>query len=217
MVENFRPTTMKPYLCLFCLFSYMHFPRSPPPPPRLTETPTQVFRRWDGQATLLANNLMAKKAIRNQWRSSPYLHHTKISVSADTPMEKLDQMKAGIAAGLRVRNKPRLTSRVKSSYIEELMFLFVRLSLLSVEPPLRQHFKAPACVRPCPWEEKTRRLALGVGNASLCVFMLGGGMLRIFLISSVSPAYTMGRNIKTEPQVFGSPIYVFLYIQNITT
>eukprot|EP00903_Cladosiphon_okamuranus_P008455 g8124.t1 len=62
---------------------------------------TTVFRRWDGQATMIANNLMAKKAIRNQWRSSPYLHHTMISVSADTPMEKLDQMKAGIAAGLR--------------------------------------------------------------------------------------------------------------------
>ena len=62
-----------------------------------------MFRRWDGQATLIANNLMAKKAIRNQWRSSPYLHHTMISVSVDTPMEKLDQMKAGIAAGVRVR------------------------------------------------------------------------------------------------------------------
>eukprot|EP00752_Nemacystus_decipiens_P010393 g9262.t1 len=62
---------------------------------------TTVFRRWDGEATLIANNLLAKKAIRNQWRSSPYLHHTMISVSADTPMEKLDQMKAGIAAGLR--------------------------------------------------------------------------------------------------------------------
>ena len=61
---------------------------------------------------------MAKKAIRNQWRSSAYLHHTMIAVSADTPMEKLDQMKAGIAAGMRVRSvhPPGLkafTSRIK--------------------------------------------------------------------------------------------------------
>ncbi|CAN0428639.1 unnamed protein product, partial [Hapterophycus canaliculatus] len=61
-----------------------------------------IFRRWDGQSTLVANNLMAKKAIRNQWRSGPYLHHTMIAVSIDTPMEKLDQMKMGIAAGMRV-------------------------------------------------------------------------------------------------------------------
>ena len=81
---------------------------SPAPPLHTIETPVQVFRRWDGQATLIANNLMAKKAIRNQWRSSPYLHHTMISVSADTPMEKLDQMKAGIAAGLRVRGRSGL-------------------------------------------------------------------------------------------------------------
>lgn len=62
----------------------------------------QVFRRWDGQATLIANNIMARKAIRNQWRSGPFLHHTALSVSVDTPTEKLDLMKAGIAAGMRV-------------------------------------------------------------------------------------------------------------------
>lgn len=70
----------------------------PPPPPLFI----QVFRRWDGHATLMANNIMAKKAIRNLWRSGPYLHHTRIAVSADTSMEKLDKMKAGIAAGMRV-------------------------------------------------------------------------------------------------------------------
>ncbi|CAN0450595.1 unnamed protein product, partial [Laminaria digitata] len=68
---------------------------------------TTVFRRWDGQATLLANNIMAKKAIRNQWRSGPLLHHTTLSVSIKTPTEKLDLMKAGIAAGMRVSWKPR--------------------------------------------------------------------------------------------------------------
>lgn len=80
-------------------------PSSPVPGPSVTAVSSltaQVFRRWDGQATLIANNIMAKKAIRNQWRSSRYLHHTMIAVSVDTPMEKLDQMKNGIAAGLRV-------------------------------------------------------------------------------------------------------------------
>lgn len=63
----------------------------------------QVFRRWDGQATLIANNILAKKAIRNQWRSSPFMHYTTIAISADTPMEKLELIKAGIAAGMRVK------------------------------------------------------------------------------------------------------------------
>ncbi|CAM9337890.1 unnamed protein product [Scytosiphon promiscuus] len=69
---------------------------------------TTIFRRWDGQSTLVANNLMAKKAIRNQWRSGPYLHHTMIAVSIDTPAEKLDQMKNGVAAGMqRGRHRKR--------------------------------------------------------------------------------------------------------------
>ncbi|CAM9859652.1 unnamed protein product, partial [Ectocarpus sp. 12 AP-2014] len=54
---------------------------------------------------MIPNNIMAKKAIRNQWRSSPFLHYTKIAISATTPMETLDQMKAGIAAGMRVTTK----------------------------------------------------------------------------------------------------------------
>lgn len=80
--------------------------RRRPPRPALPPLPShfQVFRRWDGQATLVANNLMAKKAIRNQWRSSAYLHHTMLAVSVETPMEKLDLMKAGVAAGMRVRD-----------------------------------------------------------------------------------------------------------------
>lgn len=62
----------------------------------------QVFRRWDGEAALLQNNLLAQKVIRNQWRSGSLLHNCLIAVSADTARDKLEQMKKGIAAALRV-------------------------------------------------------------------------------------------------------------------
>lgn len=48
---------------------------------------------------------MAKKEISNQWRSGPLLHHTRIPISADTPMEKVDQLKDGIIEQIRVRSQ----------------------------------------------------------------------------------------------------------------
>ena len=51
----------------------------------------------------MPNHVMATKAVRNQWRSGPLLHNTMIAVSVDTPMDKLDEVKLGIANGMRVR------------------------------------------------------------------------------------------------------------------
>lgn len=51
----------------------------------------------------MPNNIMAKKTIRNQWRSGPHLHYTMLVMPRDTSAEKLDKMKAGLMQRFSVR------------------------------------------------------------------------------------------------------------------